>query len=513
MAGSALMDDISTISPTQVSDIVPMWAERARHRIAIIDSGHSWTYGELASEIRKTEAWLTQTGVRPADRVMLVCENGCAAVAVYLACTGIGAWPAIVNAKLSDREIDEIRAHSDARLIVLTVGSSLRARAQAQRLNATTTEPGGYGPVAFTPLNESAGAEPIREDCQQNVAALIYTSGTTGRAKGVMLTHANLLFVAAATSRARKLTPEDRVLAILPISHILGLTGVLLGTLAAGGTVFLTARFDPSFVFSALQDQRLTVMIGAPSLYALLAEYAGRKGSVPIEAPALRLMSSAGAPLDEATKALAENAFGQTLHNGYGITECGPSISLTAIETPRSDCAVGRILPGIETRLADTNGNKVEPGEIGELWVKSPGVMRGYYRAPEETAEVICDGWFRTGDLARIEDGNLFIVGRCKDMVIRFGFNVYPAEVEGVLNGHDGVARSAVIGRQVNGVEELFAFVQLAPGANLTSSQLLDFAAARLAPYKRPSRIAILNALPMSPAGKILKSELASLAA
>jgi acyl-CoA synthetase (AMP-forming)/AMP-acid ligase II len=139
--------------------------------------------------------------------------------------------------------------------------------------------------------------------------------------------------------------------------------------------------------------------------------------------------------------------------------------------------------------------------------------MRGYYRAAEETAAVVRDGWFRTGDLARIEDGNLFIVGRCKDMVIRFGFNVYPAEVEGVLNGYYGVARSAVIGREVNGVEELFAFVQPAPGANLTSEQLRDFAAAELAPYKRPSRISIVEALPMSPAGKILKSELACIAA
>jgi acyl-CoA synthetase (AMP-forming)/AMP-acid ligase II len=288
---------------------------------------------------------------------------------------------------------------------------------------------------------------------------------------------------------------------------------VLLGTLLAGGTVFMTARFDPALVLSALKTERLTVMIGAPSLYALLAEYAGRKGIVPIDAPFLRLISSAGAPLDGATKALAENAFGLTLHNGYGITECGPSISLTSIEAPRRDCAVGRILRGIETRLADANGNTAVPGETGELWVKSPGVMRGYYNAPEETAAVIRDGWFRTGDLARIEDGNLFIAGRCKDMVIRFGFNVYPAEVEGVLNSHHDVARSAVIGREVNGAEELFAFVQPASGASLTIEQLRDFAAIKLAPYKQPSRIAILDALPMSPAGKILKSELANLVA
>jgi len=324
-----------------------------------------------------------------------------------------------------------------------------------------------------------------------------------------MLSHANLMFVARATAQARKLTADDRVLATLPMSHILGLTGVLLGTLVAGGTVYLTSRFDPAFVLKALKGDGLSVMIGAPSFYALLAEYAERKGS--IDAPSLRLMSSAGAPLDAATKALAEKAFGRTLHNGYGITECGPTISLTSPDAPRTDCTVGRILPGIETRLTDADSNDVASGEAGELWVRSPGVMQGYYRAPTETTAAVHDGWFRTGDLARIDDEHLFIVGRCKEMIIRFGFNVYPAEIEGVLNGHAGVARSAVIGKTVDGTEEIFAFVQTAPDSALTVEQVSEYATAKLAPYKRPSRITVMNALPMSPAGKILKSELAAL--
>src|SRR5262249_42741794 len=161
-------------------------------------------------------AWLDETGVRTGDRVMLVVENGCAAVAFYLACTGIGAWPAIVNAKLSDREIDEIREHSGARIVILTVANSLKAKAHAPRTNATTAEPAGYGPIAHTALNQTAVAEPMAKDEANNVAALIYTSGTTGKPKGVMLSHANLLFVAGVTARTRKLTANDRVLAILP---------------------------------------------------------------------------------------------------------------------------------------------------------------------------------------------------------------------------------------------------------------------------------------------------------
>jgi long-chain acyl-CoA synthetase len=495
--------EFATIDPGKISDIVPLWAERAPDAIALLDNGRVWTYAALDSAIRKTSAWLSESGVRPGDRVMLVCENCCPAVATYFACTAIGAWPVIVNAKLSDREIDDIREHSGARVVVLTTEASPRARAHAQRLNATAADP-GCGALAITATYGTAKAE-TRDD----VAALIYTTGTTGRPKGVMLSHANLLFVAHATARARRLTPTDRVLATLPVSHILGLTGVLLGTLLAGGSVYLTSRFDPAFILAALKNDGLSVMIGAPSFYALLAEYGARKNILPIAAPSLRLMSSAGAPLDAATKAAAEKAFGQTLHNGYGITECSPTISLTSPDAPRSDCAVGRILPGIETRVVNASGDDMPSGEAGELWVKSPGVMQGYYNAPEETAAAVTDGWFKTGDLARLEDGNLFIVGRCKEMIIRFGFNVYPAEVEGVLNGHPDVARSAVIGHQINGSEEILAFVQRTPGAEVTVDELRDMASANLAPYKQPSRITFIDALPMSPAGKVLKSELA----
>jgi acyl-CoA synthetase (AMP-forming)/AMP-acid ligase II len=350
--------------------------------------------------------------------------------------------------------------------------------------------------------------EPVETVPGQNVAALIYTSGTTGRPKGVMLSHENLFFVAAASGRARALGQDDRVYAILPISHILGLTGVLLGSLYFGATVHLTARFDPVAALSALAQDGISVMIGTPSMYALLCDYANRKGIVPFAQPRLRLISSAGAPLDTATKATTERVFGRTLHNGYGITECSPTITLTALDAPRADCSVGRVLAGIETRLVGPDGESVADGEAGELFVRSPGVMKGYYRAPSETAEAISEGWFRTGDLARIENGNLFIVGRCKDLIIRFGYNVYPAEVEGVLNAHDGVARAAVIGRKIDGSEEVVAFVQPAPGAIISVAELCDFAAARLAPYKRPSRISLIDALPMSPTGKILKSEL-----
>jgi len=459
--------------PALVSEIVPFWAARAPERVALHEATRSWSYRELNAAIGDAAAKLKEHRVRPGDRVMLVCENGTAAVALYFACTVIGAWPIVVNARLTPREIEDIRSHSAARLVIHTRN------------------------MAFSQINEDCAPETDRD-----VAALIYTTGTTGKPKGVMLSHANLMFVARASGEARALTPEDRVFAVLPVSHILGLTGVLLGSLLAGASVHLVARFDPAAAMRALENDGLSVMIGTPSMYAMLAEYAGRKGAGRIAAPRLRLISCAGAPLDMATKQVAQAAFGLPLHNGYGITECAPTITLTPLDAPRGDCSIGRLLPGVEAKLVND-----------ELYVRSPGVMKGYYRAPQETAAAVDDeGWFRTGDLARREDESWFITGRAKEMIIRFGFNVYPAEIEGVLNAHPAVARSAVIGLARDGTEDILAFVHAAPGASPTEAELADFAAARLAPYKRPTRIRLLAEMPMSPAGKILKHELLKLA-
>ncbi len=500
-------------APATVAQIIPYWAAQSPDRTVLTDDQRSWTYRELDQAITASAAWLEQSGVRPGDRVMLICENCCAAVAIFLALNLCGAWPVIVNARLSDREIDEIRDHSGARRIILTVSVSARAKAHAARLGAALHDPASFGAVALSPLNEAAIAEPVEADPTKHVAALLYTSGTTGKPKGVMLTQSNLLFVARASAEVRSLGPNDKTYVVMPISHILGLTGILLGSLVSGAQVRLTSRFDPAATFAALERECVSLLVGTPSMHAMLAEYAARKKLVPVACPALRIMSSAGAPLDAATKSTVEAAFGRTLHNGYGITECSPTITLTSLQAPRTDCSVGRLIRGVEARLVGPDGQSAAPNDIGELWVRGPGIMKGYYRAPEETAAAVTeDGWFKTGDLARIEDGNVFIVGRCKELIIRFGFNVYPAEIEGILNAHPDVARSAVIGKQSGGTEDVLAFVHLTEGARATTDELSDYAATKLAPYKRPSRIVVVPSMPVSPTGKILKSELAGLA-
>jgi acyl-CoA synthetase (AMP-forming)/AMP-acid ligase II len=499
--------------PPRISDVVLPWAKRSPDRAALVDSGGPWTYGQLAAVIAETRRWLLTRGVRSGDRVMIVGENCRALVAVILAISALDAWPVIVNARLSDREIDQIRDHSGARRVLYTTAASLQAKSHGARHGATIEDVAPLGSLGIGPLNEAAEPEPVEADGGAQVAALIYTSGTMGRPKGVMLTHRNLLFIASVAGMIRALGQDDRVYGVLPISHIVGLTVIVLGTLLRGATLYLCPRFDPAAALTALERDGLTIMLGVPAMYQLLLEYVKRKGLGSIAHPALRNVSSCGAPLDPALKSAVERLFGMPLHNGYGITECSPTIAQTRIENPPTDCSVGPVLPGVEVKLVRPDGQPAGNNEAGELWVRGPNVMKGYYRASDETAAAIDgDGWFNTQDLARLEGGNLFIVGRTKELIIRFGFNVYPAEIEAVLNAHPAVTQSAVIGQQVAGNEEVIAFVQLMPDSPITDAELADYAAQKLVSYKRPSKIFVIPAMPASSTGKILKRELASMA-
>jgi long-chain acyl-CoA synthetase len=320
-----------------------------------------------------------------------------------------------------------------------------------------------------------------------------------------MLTHRNLLFSARVVSAQRE--PTDKVYCVLPISHIVGYSAILIASLMAGATVQLVARFDPAALVAAIASDGITLMFGVPATYQRLLEYKTVAGIDRLPRGRLRRLGVAGAPLDAALKSKIEAEFGLPLNNAYGIAECAPAIA--GVRALRSDDAVGSLIAGIEARLVAPGGRTVAPGEVGELHVRGPNVMRGYYRAPEATAAVTdADGWFNTGDLARFDGDILYIVGRTKELIIRSGFNVYPAEVEAVLNEHSAVVQSAVIGRSVPGNEEVVAFVQLLPGSTVTPSDLMAHAARLLTPYKRPSEIIVVDALPAASTGKILKHHL-----
>jgi long-chain acyl-CoA synthetase len=513
MIGEDVSELIKSL-PGRISDLVERWADRSPNHLALVDPSGAWTYRELSEAIAETRAWLEKLDIRPGDRVMIVCENCRPFVAILLALATLDAWAVLVNARLSAREVDEIRDHSGARRVIYTTEVSAQAREHAKRHGAVVSELPNLGSVGVGQLNESVQPEPLEPAIAERVAVLIYTSGTTGTPKGVMLTHRNILFVAAVASKIRALTHEDRLYGILPVSHAVGLSVILLGTLYSGAACYMLAVFDPVAALNTLEKEKLTIFLGAPAMFSLIVEYARLKGIRSLKLPALRIISCSGAPLQAKLKSEVEALFGLVLHHGFGVTECSPNILQTKVEAPREDTSVGTVIPGVEVKLVAHDGNEALDGEPGELWVRGPNIMKGYYRAPDETsASINSEGWFNTRDLARMEDGNIFIVGRTKDLIVRFGFNVYPAEVEAILNTHPHVTRSAVVGRTLekDGNEEIIAFVELNSSGSLTADEVAQHAAKHLAPYKQPSQILILPSLPLTPTGKVAKEELKKL--
>ena len=498
----------------RVGDIPSLWAAARAREPVLVNERASHTWGELeAARLEWRRRLAEEFGVRPGDRVMVVGENGPAMALFLFALPSAGAWVVNVNARLAAREIDAIREHCAARRVLYLLEDSADARAHAQRHGAQPLDGGVWGAMAISAPGE-APPEATTGDPGEDVAALIYTTGTTGDPKGVMLTHANLLFIARNSGQLRRITPGDRVYGLLPLSHVYGMASVGLGSLLAGASVHLQARFSPASAAAFIREQRLTVCQGVPAMYAKLVEHLKSQGATRMDAPALRFLYAGGSPLDAALKREVEGFFGLRLHNGYGLTEASPTLTQTRQEAPRDDCSVGPAIPGVELRVVDRDGRDLPANEVGELWARGPNVMKGYYRNPKATASAIRPGgWLATGDLARIEPGGaVHIEGRLKELIIRGGFNVFPVEVEAVLASHPAVTQAAVVGRPVPGDEEVVAFVELMPGAQVEPEALLEFAARALAPYKRPCEVIVLPQLPAAPSGKVLKARLAQLA-
>lgn len=494
--------------PGRIHEVIERHVAQTPDRVALIDDGAALSYRELGRAVGGTADALRALGVRAGDRIMIVSENCIALACLLLAASRLDAWAIVANPRLSPRELDQISDHSGARRALFTADVSREAAAHAARCGAPVRDVGPLFGIGVSALNEGTLPEPVEIDGARQVAVLIYTSGTTGTPKGVMLTHRNLLFSARTTATIRKMTPADVQYCVLPISHIVGIS-LLVMTLMTGATVRLSAKYDPAALARAMAEEGVTILNGVPATYQRLLEYKRLAGMGQLDRGALRLIGVAGAPLDPDLKSRVEQELGLPLLNGYGITECSPGISAVRLDAPRSDQAVGTVLPGVETKLVDRAGAPVVNGGVGELHVRGANVMRGYYRAPDLTAKAIdAGGWFNTGDLARFERDCLYIVGRTKEMIIRSGFNVYPAEIEAVLSTHDAVVQCAVVGRQVAGNEEVVAFVQLLQGSTASPEDLMAHVAPQLTSYKRPSEIIILEALPATSTGKILKHKL-----
>ncbi|WP_408592763.1 class I adenylate-forming enzyme family protein [Paracoccus marcusii] len=478
-------------------------AARAAHpdRPALTDwTGRTLTYAALDDLVRRTQADLAAMGLRPGDRLLVVAENAAPVPVLLLAASRMDAVLVPVNARMTAPELAKIATHTEPRLTLFLSDVSEPARVHAGDARAVT--------LAGAALHVAGPSDAVPEQVEQQdamTAVILYTTGTTGTPKGVMLTHGNLIFGGESSARLRGMQADDVIWGVLPLTHVFGLTSMLAAGLATGAHIRLEPRFSAAQTLAALQSD-VTVLPAVPQMHAAIMAEARAQGLERLARP-LRYVSSGAAPLDPDWKRRAEAFYGIALQNGYGMTETTAGVTVTNNAIGDPDPSAGHPLPGVQIALDETIGR--EPG-TGEVLTRGPHIMHGYFRNAEGTAQVLRDGWMRTGDLGRIDaQGRLHIVGRCKELIIRGGFNVYPPEVEAALNDHPAVLQTAVIGRaREGGDEDILAFCQLISPDAVTADALAAHAAARLSAYKRPTRIILTGALPAAATGKVLKHRL-----
>lgn len=474
--------------------------------LALIDfDGTRLDWKAVAEAVKAAADELVSAGVAPGDRVLMVSENCVAAIAFIHACSRLDATVIPVNARLSQRELDQIEVHAKPVVAIYTTAASEAAAVHASVAGGRSIE-GIFGEVAISEM-ERVAPMPVSIDATEQVACLLYTTGTTGAPKAVMLTHANVIFAARNSADIRGMETADQVVGVLPITHVFGLCSMMLAACYCRAIIRLENRFSVERLLDALMDG-VTFFPGVPQMHSKLFQYAHSMGMTSLTGSKLKIVSSGGAPLDPTWKKGAETFYGVALQNGYGMTETSGPITIAVHEIGNPDVSCGTPVAHTEVRLGEVDANAGDGS--GEILVRGPQVMKGYYLAPELTDENFTeDGFLRTGDLGRFdEEGQLHVIGRSKELIIRSGFNVYPQEIEAVLNEHASIAMAAVVGRKTHGDEEVLAFVQLRAGESATEEELKQYSGELLTGYKRPSRIVVTKALPVTTTGKIQKAKL-----
>jgi len=463
---------------------------------AISEDKRNWSYAELSAESALYANVLTCLGVRPGDRVAVQAEKSVANLVLYLATIRAGAVFLPLNTAYTPTELAYFFADAEPALVVCDPGAREQLAPVAGAARIETLDAAGEGSLAAlaATLSSDFGAVPRGEG---DLAAICYTSGTTGRSKGAMLTHGNLVSNAATLKDLWRFTAEDVLIHALPIYHVHGLFVATHVLMLAGGSMIFQPRFEAGAVLAAMP--RATALMGVPTFYTRLLAHPGLSGEA---AKTMRMFISGSAPLLAQTHAEFAARTGHDILERYGMTETGMNTS-NPYDSDRIPGTVGLPLPGVDVRVAAT------AGEIGVVEVKGPNVFAGYWRNPEKTAaEFRNDGYFITGDLGRFDErGYLSIVGRGKDLIITGGLNVYPKEIEAELDALPGVAESAVIGLpDPDFGEAVVAVLAQAPGAALDEVVVLAALASRLARFKQPRRVIIVDALPRNAMGKVQKA-------
>lgn len=543
------------IPDTPFTPYVLRQAKRLVNKPALIDglSGRTYTYGEVAAIVRRLAAGLSRRGFGTGDVLALFSANCPEYPMVFLATALLGGSTTTINPTYTVDEL--VYQLNDAGARYLVAGQSVVEKAlegkrqsrvkevfvlgdplaaEAAEGGATSRGPGGVssllrrwlprglaateqsartaqpaaGATPLAALLENTGeAPPVAIDVGEDVVALPYSSGTTGLAKGVMLTHRNLVANLCQMEPSGLVTDRDVVIGVLPFYHIYGLTVILAQGLANGATIVSLPRFDFAQFLQTLQDRRVTVGFMAPPIMLALAKQ-------PLvddyDLSHLRIAMSAAAPLARDVEETVARRLGCLVVQGWGLTETSPDVTLSPVDAARIRLgSVGQCVPNSECKVVDIEtGTTLGPNQEGEIWARGPQIMKGYLNNPSATAGILdAEGWLHTGDIGYFDgDGYFFIVDRLKELIKYKGYQVAPAELEGTLLTHPAVADAAVIpSRDEEAGEVPKAFVALKPGATADADELMAYVAERVAPYKRIRRLEFLDQVPKSPSGKILR--------
>jgi long-chain acyl-CoA synthetase len=480
-------------------------ADRYPHAAALRCEGATTTYSQLADGVCRFAEFLVRLGINPGDRVGVMLPNRPEFVVVFHSVLHEGAVVVPMNPLQSAREVAFFLSNTGAKVLFFAPECAAAATAGALAAGVCALAIDSAGLADLTAA--LAGFRRPLPSAADDTAVILHTSGTTGVPKGAQLTHDNLSRNQAVVAGSLlDLEPDDVVMGCLPLFHVFGMTCGLLAAMSAGATLALLPRFDPADALRMIAAERVSIFEGVPAMYVAMLAAADR---IDVDLSSLRVCVSGGAAMPVEVLRAFEDRFGCKVLEGYGLSETSPAACFNHPDRVRKVGSIGTPIDGVQMRIVDEDGNTVPVGTPGEIQVCGHNVMKGYWNLPDATEAAIKDGWFCTGDIGRVdEDGFYYIVDRKKDLIIRGGYNVYPREVEEALHEHPAVADAVVIGMPHDSLgEEVGAAVVLKRDASADVAELRDFVKHRVAAYKYPRRIWIVDSLPTGPTGKVLRRE------
>ena len=479
---------------------------------ALVFEGREYTSGELRTMQLRLAGALAGMGVKRGDRVAVMTPNCPEVGTTYAAVWRLGAITVPILFLLAQAEVEHILRDAEPTVIVTSpefvsvIMASIAGLSPAPRVLLVGDE-SANGAEAMTPLITSGPEfEGMADMSPDDIAGINYTGGTTGHPKGVMLSHGGMVAVSNAAISTGDYEDGNIGLGALPLAHGYGILTQLLAMRVAG-TGVLMRWFEPGAALALIQERRVNVMAVVPTMLVYLLNHPDLDK---YDVSSVERVGCGAAPCPVELLQAFEKRFGCTIYEGYGLTESTVVCTTQRRDRPKVVGSVGIPLPGFTVKILEQEHREVPLGELGEICVRGPNVMKGYYRLPALTAETVRDGWLHTGDIGRMDaDGNVYVVDRKKDMIIRGGLNVYPRDVEEVLFEHPAIAEAAVIGRPDSDYgEEVVAFVVLRAGAQATEADILAFCGQRLAKYKTPKQVIFTGNLPKSGVGKVMRREL-----